>query len=148
MDDITLDIIRGIDTIKRWACALSWGICKSDHVHVLMLKIEIQGTASIVLRWTLKNRAISMTYMGLSPHQVSELDLNVSQVSIATSIILGICIIVMNGLSPVFFTQDTYGSHDGTPAIAHKTWANDIAIQHELVYIGTKETCIFAGNPQ
>ena len=38
MDDITLDVIRGIDAIRRWAFALSWGICKSEHVHVLMLK--------------------------------------------------------------------------------------------------------------
>ena len=38
MDDVTLDIIRGIDTIRRWACALSRGIFKSKCVHVLMLK--------------------------------------------------------------------------------------------------------------
>ena len=40
MDDITLDVIRGIDTIRRWVCALSWEFRKSEHVHVLMLKIE------------------------------------------------------------------------------------------------------------
>ena len=38
MDDVTLDTIRGIDAIRRWVCALSRGICKSKHVHVLDAK--------------------------------------------------------------------------------------------------------------
>ena len=39
--DITLDIIRGIDTIRRGAHALLQGIHKSGCIHVLMLKIEM-----------------------------------------------------------------------------------------------------------
>ena len=35
--DIMLDIIRGIDTIRTGAHALSWGLCKSGHFHVLTL---------------------------------------------------------------------------------------------------------------
>ena len=34
------DIIKGFDAIRRWAHALSRGICESGHVHALMLKIE------------------------------------------------------------------------------------------------------------
>ena len=39
--DITLDVIRGIDTIRRGAHAVSWGICESGCIHVLMPKIEM-----------------------------------------------------------------------------------------------------------
>ena len=35
--DVTLDIIRGIDTIRTGAHALSQGLCKSGCFHVLML---------------------------------------------------------------------------------------------------------------
>ena len=39
--DVTLDIIRGIGTIRRGAHALLWGVHKSGCIHVLMLKIEM-----------------------------------------------------------------------------------------------------------
>ena len=39
--DLTLDVIRGIDTIRRGAHALSWGICASGHICVLMPKIDM-----------------------------------------------------------------------------------------------------------
>ena len=38
--DITLDVIRGIDAIRRGAHALSRGIRKTGHICVLMSKIE------------------------------------------------------------------------------------------------------------
>ena len=53
MDDITLDIIRGIDAIRRWACALSQGIHKSKRVHDA--KNRIQRSSLCSLRWTLKD---------------------------------------------------------------------------------------------
>ena len=39
--DVTLDIIRGIDVIRRGAHALSWGIRESGCINVLMPKIEM-----------------------------------------------------------------------------------------------------------
>ena len=38
--DVTLDIIRGIDAMRRGACALWWGIRESGCICVLMPKIE------------------------------------------------------------------------------------------------------------
>ena len=38
--DITLDVIRGIDAIRRGAHALLWGIHETGCIHVLMPKIE------------------------------------------------------------------------------------------------------------
>ena len=35
--NIMLDVLRGIDAIRTGACALSWGLLKSGHFHVLML---------------------------------------------------------------------------------------------------------------
>ena len=35
--DVMLDVIRGIDTIRTGAHALSWGLCESGHFYFLML---------------------------------------------------------------------------------------------------------------
>ena len=38
--DVTLDVVRGIDAIRRGAHALLQGTCESGRIRVLMLKIE------------------------------------------------------------------------------------------------------------
>ena len=53
-NDIMMDVIRAIDTIRTRAHALSQGLRESGHFRVLMLQIETDGIRMSLIRDTYK----------------------------------------------------------------------------------------------